>query len=63
VRETSVRPCIGCALAQIELTLALARIAQRVDIGAVNPQVPRPVGMIVNRPDGGVVARVVARRS
>jgi len=55
------RACIGFALAQMELTLALSRLAQRVDIEAVNPNVPRPVGMIVNRPAGGVVARVAVR--
>jgi cytochrome P450 len=55
------RACIGFALAQMELTLALARIAQRVNIETVNRNVPRAVGMIVNRPEGGVVARVTAR--
>ena len=57
------RACIGFALAQMELTLALARLAQRVDIDVVRAEVPKPVGMIVNRPDGGVVARVAARES
>lgn len=57
------RACIGFALAQMELTLALARLAQRVDIDVVRAEVPKPVGMIVNRPDGGVVARVAARRT
>ena len=55
------RACIGFALAQMELTLVLARLAQRVDVELVRPDVPRPVGMIVNRPEGGVPARVVQR--
>ncbi|MDQ1380496.1 MAG: hypothetical protein QOJ71_1215, partial [Actinomycetota bacterium] len=55
------RACIGFALAQMELTLALARLAQRVDIAFTRSDVPRPVGMIVNRPDGGIPATVTAR--
>lgn len=55
------RTCIGFALAQMELTLALARLAQRVDITFTRAEVPRPVGMIVNRPDGGIPATVAAR--
>ena len=54
------RACIGFQLAQMELTLALARLAQRVDVTLVSPATPRPVGMIVNRPAGGVVARIAA---
>ncbi|MDQ1476977.1 MAG: hypothetical protein QOE62_2206, partial [Actinomycetota bacterium] len=38
-----------------------ARLAQRVDITFTRPDVPRPVGMIVNRPDGGIPATVTAR--
>lgn len=55
------RACIGFALAQMELTLALARLAQRVDITFTRTEVPPPVGMIVNRPDGGIPAAVTAR--
>jgi cytochrome P450 len=55
------RACIGFALAQMELTLALARLAQRVDITFARPGVPRPVGMIVNRPEGGIPATVTPR--
>jgi cytochrome P450 len=55
------RACIGFALAQMELTLALARLAQRVDIAFTRSDVPRPVGMIVNRPDGGIPGTVTAR--
>lgn len=56
------RACIGFALAQMELTLALARLAQRVDIAFTRPEVPAPVGMIVNRPNGGIPATVTPRR-
>ena len=49
------RSCIGFALAQMDLTLALARLVQRTDITPVRCDIPRPVGMIVNRPDGGVI--------
>lgn len=55
------RACIGFQLAQMEMTLALARLAQRVDVALTCPETPRPVGMIVNRPEGGVVANITAR--
>jgi cytochrome P450 len=55
------RMCIGFALAQMELTLAIARVAQRLDLTAVGSTVPRPVGMVVNRPLGGVPMRVAER--
>ena len=55
------RLCIGFALAQMELTLIIARLAQRLDITPVGGVVPRPVGMVVNRPEGGVPAVVSAR--
>jgi cytochrome P450 len=51
------RRCIGFALAQMELTLVLARLAQRVDLDLVDPTSPRPYGMVVNRPEGGVLVR------
>jgi len=54
------RNCIGFALAQMELTLILSRLAQRVDIDLLHASKPRPVGMVVNRPEGGVPARVRA---
>ncbi len=57
------RACIGFALAQMELTLALARLAQRVDIAFSRPGIPRPVGMIVNRPEGGLPAAVSRRQA
>jgi cytochrome P450 len=55
------RACIGFQLAQMEMTLAIARLAQRVDVTLVKADTPRPVGMIVNRPEGGVVATITAR--
>lgn len=47
------RNCIGFALAQMELTLIISRLAQRVDLTPVSDRVPAPVGMVVNRPAGG----------
>jgi cytochrome P450 len=55
------RNCIGFALAQMELTLILARLAQRLDIAAVREEAPGPVGMVVNRPAGGAPMRVSVR--
>jgi cytochrome P450 len=55
------RNCIGFALAQMELTLILARLAQRLDLEAVAPEMPRAVGMVVNRPEGGAPMRVSRR--
>ena len=45
--------CIGFALAQMELTIIIARLAQRLDLSPITSTVPRPVGMVVNRPEGG----------
>jgi hypothetical protein len=56
------RNCIGFALAQMELTLIVSRLAQRLDIELTSSTKPRPVGMVVNRPTGGVPARVRARQ-
>ena len=53
--------CIGFALAQMELTLILARLAQRLDLTPTSSTVPRPVGMVVNRPEGGAPFQVNAR--
>jgi hypothetical protein len=50
---SGTRSCIGFALAQMELTLAIARIAQRLDLRPIEPALPRAVGMVVNRPEGG----------
>lgn len=55
------RNCIGFALAQMELTLIIARLAQRLDVVAVSGDVPRPFGMVVNRPAGGVPMLVAER--
>jgi hypothetical protein len=55
------RNCIGFALAQMELTLIVARLAQRLDVAPVGTEAPRPVGMVVNRPAGGTPMRVRVR--
>ncbi|MBX3314080.1 MAG: cytochrome P450 [Actinobacteria bacterium] len=52
------RNCIGFALAQMELTLIVARLAQRVDLGAATTEEPRAVGMVINRPEGGATVRI-----
>ncbi len=56
------RNCIGFALAQMELALIIARLAQRLDIEPLSGNKPRPVGMVVNRPAGGAPMHVTARR-
>jgi cytochrome P450 len=56
------RNCIGFALAQMELTLLIARFAQRLDVTAPATGKPAPVGMVVNRPSGGVPLQA-SRRS
>jgi cytochrome P450 len=53
--------CIGFALAQMELTLIIARIAQRLDLIPTRTEVPHPIGMVVNRPTGGAPFQVSAR--
>jgi cytochrome P450 len=55
------RNCIGFALAQMELTLIISRLAQRLDIEPTSTTKPSPVGMVVNRPAGGVHMRVHER--
>jgi len=55
------RNCIGFALAQMELTLGLARLAQRLDVETLSDRAPRAIGMVVNRPEGGATMRVAAR--
>lgn len=47
------RMCVGFALAQMELTLILSRLAQRIDIRPTSTAIPEPVGLIVSRPGGG----------
>ena len=55
------RNCIGFALAQMELTLIISRLAQRLDISTDATNVPAPVGMVVNRPTGGAPMQVSER--
>ena len=55
------RNCIGFALAQMELTLLIARFAQRFDVTPPATGIPGPVGMVVNRPRGGVPFQVTRR--
>jgi Cytochrome P450 len=55
------RNCIGFALAQMELTLMISRLAQRLDVTPLASVAPQPVGMVVNRPVGGVPMRVALR--
>ena len=53
--------CIGFALAQMELTLIIARLAQRLDLAPIATEMPHPVGMVVNRPTGGAPFYVSTR--
>ena len=55
------RTCIGFALAPMELTLALSRLAQRLDLTPAHGEIPAPRGMVVNRPSGGIPFRVRER--
>lgn len=57
------RNCIGFALAQIELTLILARLAQRLDLTPTSTTIPPAVGMVVNRPKGGAPIHVTQRHA
>jgi hypothetical protein len=53
--------CIGFALAQMELSLMLARFAQRLDLTPTATTVPAPTGLVVNGPSGGTPFRVALR--
>jgi cytochrome P450 len=53
--------CIGFALAQMELVLILARMAQQLDLVPVSSEVPDAVGLVVSRPAGGAPFVVTAR--
>ena len=53
--------CLGFALAQMELTLIIARLAQRLDLTPTATDMPHPIGMVVNRPTGGAHFRISAR--
>jgi enediyne biosynthesis protein E7 len=55
--------CIGFALAQLELTVMIARFAQRLDLEPTATQVPEPVGMVVNRPVGGAPFHIRKREA
>jgi cytochrome P450 len=57
------RNCIGFALAQMELTLMVSRLAQRLVLVPTKSTVPEPVGVAVNQPDGGVPMQVRERTS
>ncbi len=61
-RSAGARNCIGFALAQMELTLIISRLAQRLDLAPASDVVPAPVGMVVNRPTGGAPMHVGPRR-
>ena len=53
--------CLGFALAQMELVLMIARFAQRLDLAPTADAIPRPVGMVVNRPVGGAPFHIRSR--
>ena len=53
--------CLGFALAQMELTMAISRLAQHLDVAALAHAIPKPVGMVVNRPVGGALLQVSQR--
>lgn len=55
------RNCLGFALAQMELTLIISRLAQRLDISTAATNLPRPAGMVINRPADGVPMNVSIR--
>ncbi len=50
--------CLGFALAQMELALIISRMAQRLVAVSSTSDMPRPVGMVVNRPTGGAALRL-----
>lgn len=55
--------CIGYALAQMELVVMIARFAQRLDLEPTATVIPKPVGMVVSRPTGGVPFNIHPRCS
>lgn len=55
------RSCIGFALAQMELTVIVARMAQRLDLIPTATVVPPAEGLVVSKPVGGVPMLVGAR--
>jgi cytochrome P450 len=57
------RSCIGFALAQLELTIIIARMAQRLDLQPTSTAIPPPTGLVVSRPRDGVPMLVATRRA
>ncbi len=55
------RMCVGFALAQMELTLIVARLAQRLDLTPTALRPPQPTGLVVSRPTGGAPMHVAPR--
>ena len=55
------RMCVGFALAQMELTLIISRLAQRLDLSPTAPHPPVPTGLIVSQPTGGAPMHVTPR--
>lgn len=56
------RSCIGFALAQMELTILIARMAQRLDLHPTSTAIPPPTGLVVSRPRGGAPMLVATRQ-
>jgi cytochrome P450 len=54
------RSCIGFGLALMQLTLVLARLAQRVDLAPTTRVLPPAEGLVVSRPRGGAPMHVAA---
>jgi cytochrome P450 len=57
------RMCVGFALAQMELTLITARLAQRLDLTPTALHPPGPVGLIVSQPAGGALMHLRPRQT
>lgn len=55
------RMCVGFALAQMELTLIVARLAHRLDLSPTSSTPPEPAGLIVSLPVGGAPMYVSPR--
>jgi cytochrome P450 len=55
------RMCVGFALAQMELTLIVARLAQRLDLAPTAPRPPEATGLVVSLPVGGIPLYVTPR--
>ena len=53
--------CLKAATVWTALVLMIARFAQRLDLTPTADVIPRPVGMVVNRPVGGAPFQVSAR--